>query len=212
MTLRGTASLGAAAAALVVALHASGLGLAMAEERRAAGGPAGYLLVAAPAMGDPRFHRTVIYVVKHDAGGALGLIVNRPFKEVPIALLLDRLGLKHERVRGSMRVHYGGPVEPGRIFVLHTADYRGEGTDVIADGIAVTASPGILRDVGVGAGPRRALLFLSYSGWGPGQLERELRAGAWFAVPADAALVFDDGYETKWERAMARRTVEKLDL
>ncbi len=204
--------MGGAAAALALALHVSAPVLADAEERGAPGGLAGQLLVASPAMSDPRFSRTVIYMLKHDADGALGLIVNRPFVEVPIALLLDRLGLKHGRVRGSMRMHYGGPVEPGRILVLHTADYRAEGTRVIADGIATTASPRILRDVGAGAGPRRALLFLSYSGWGPGQLERELRTGAWITVPADHALVFDGGHESKWERAMARRRIEALEL
>lgn len=212
MALHGTASVRGAVAALALALHASAPALPAAEQRREDGGLAGQLLVATPAMSDPRFSQTVIYMLKHDASGALGLIVNRPFEEVPIALLLDRLGLEHGRVRGSMRMHYGGPVEPGRIFVLHTAEYRAEGTRVIADGIATTASPRILRDLGAGAGPRRALLFLSYSGWGPGQLERELRTGAWITVPADHALVFDDGYETKWKRAMARRKIEELDL
>jgi putative transcriptional regulator len=156
-------------------------------------------------MADPRFSRTVIYMVRHDASGALGLVVNRPFKEVPIASLLRRLGLEHEGVGGSMRMHYGGPVGPGSVFVLHTADFRGEGTQVIADGIALTGHPGILRAIGSGSGPRRALLVLSCSGWAPGQLEREIQAGAWVAVPADPAVVFDEGYDTKWERAMALR-------
>jgi len=144
-------------------------------------------------------------MVRHDASGALGLIVNRPFQEVPIADLLRRLGLEHEGVGGSMRMHYGGPVGPGSVFVLHTADWRGEGTEVIADGISLTGTPGILRAIGSGAGPRRALLVLSYSGWAPGQLEREVQAGAWVAVPADPAVVFDDDYDTKWKRAMALR-------
>ncbi len=182
-----------------------------AEGRKAAG-LTGQFLVATPEMTDPRFSRTVIYVVHHDASGALGLIVNRPFKEVPVALLLDRLGLEHESVSGSIRMHYGGPVEPGRVFILHTADYRSEETHVIADGIALTAPPGILRAIAAGAGPRRALLLLSYSGWAPGQLEGEIRAGDWIAVPADAALVFDENYDTKWQRAMARRKLEKFDL
>ena len=99
-------------------------------------------------------------------------------------------------------------MEPGRIFVLHGDDWRGEGTRAVAGGIAMSDPPGVLRALGTGAGPRRALLFLSYSGWGPGQLEREMRAGAWVAVPADPALVFDDRYQTKWERALARREVD----
>ncbi len=163
-------------------------------------------------MRDPRFSRTVVYVLHHDASGALGLIVNRPFKEVPIASVLGRLGLEHEGVSGSMRMHYGGPVEPERIFILHTADYRNDGTHVIADGIALTPAAGILRAIGDPAGPRRALLVLGYTGWAPGQLEAEIRAGGWFAGPADAALVFDEDYGTKWQRAMARAKREEIDL
>jgi putative transcriptional regulator len=179
-----------------------------AAEGRKTEGLAGQLLVARPEMNDPRFSGTVIYMVRHDANGALGLIVNRPFEEIPIALLLGRLGLEHEGVGGSILVHYGGPVEPGRVLVLHTTDYRGEGTQVIADGIALSGSPGILRAIGAGTGPRRALLFLSYSGWAPGQLEREIEAGGWIVARADPALVFDDDHETKWERAMGRRGID----
>ena len=179
-----------------------------AAEGRKTGGLTGQLLVARPEMNDPRFSGTVIYMVRHDANGALGLIVNRPFEEIPIALLLRRLGLEHEGAGGSILVHYGGPVDPGRVFVLHTTDYRGEGTQVIADGIALSGNPGILRAIGAGTGPRRALLFLSYSGWAPGQLEREIEAGGWIVARADPALVFDDDHETKWERAMGRRGID----
>ena len=208
MVLRRIAGAGGTAGALAAALVLCGpaLGKPAAGARKA--GLTGRLLVARPEMNDPRFARAVIYMVRHDADGALGLIVNRPYREVPIVELLDRLGLDHQGVAGSLRMHYGGPVEPGRVFVLHTADWRGEGTQVIGDGIALTGPPGVLRAIGAGAGPRRALLVLSYSGWGPGQLEREVRAGGWIDVAADAALVFDDDAGTKWERAMSRREIE----
>jgi putative transcriptional regulator len=207
MTQRPKASARRAAAALALALAVPAI--ARAEPGGASDASlTGRLLVASPGMKDPRFSRTVIFVVKHDATGALGLVVNRPFKEVSIASLLARLGLEHEGVGGSMRMHYGGPVEPGRVFVLHSAEYRGEDTQVIANDIAITMAPGVLRAIGSGSGPRRSLLFLSYSGWGPGQLDREMRSGGWIAVPADAALVFDDDHGTKWERAIGRREVE----
>lgn len=194
--------------ALALALATPGIASGSPAGSRKDGSLAGRLLVAAPSMGDPRFSRSVIYVVRHDASGALGVIVNRPFEEVPVALLLDRLGLGREGARGSMRIHYGGPVDPGRVLVLHSAEYRGEGTEPISDGIALTSNPRILQAIGAGKGPRRARLFLSYSGWGPGQLEQELRAAAWVVVPASAALVFDDDYGTKWQRALASRTLE----
>jgi putative transcriptional regulator len=207
MTLRRTAGARCAGAALALALV-----LPTPAAAEPGGGSAasltGRLLVASPDMKDPRFSRAVIYVVRHDATGAVGLVVNKPFKDVPIALLLARLGLPHEGVGGTMRMQYGGPVEPGRLFVLHTEDFRGEGTQAIAGGIAMTTTPGILRAIGTGSGPRRSLLILSYSGWAPGQLEREMRTGAWIAVPADAALVFDDDPGSKWERAIGRRVTE----
>jgi putative transcriptional regulator len=210
LALRQIAGVGAMAGALALALAVSGPAFrkAAAGDQKG-GGLAGQFLVATPEMNDPRFAGTVIYMVSHDASGAMGLIVNRPFKEVPIALLMERLGLDARAVNGSIRMHFGGPVEPDQVFILHTADYTTAGTRVIGDGIAATAPPAILRAIGAGAGPRRALLALGYAGWAPGQLEGEIQAGAWVTVPADAALVFDDRYDTKWERAMARR---KIDL
>jgi putative transcriptional regulator len=209
VTVRRIAGAGVVAAALVAALAGArpDPGRPAAEGRRA-GYLTGQLLVARPEMNDPRFSRSVVFVVRHDAAGALGLIVNRPLEKIPIALLLRRLGLPDEGVDGSILVHYGGPVEPGRVFILHTADYRGEGTQVIADGIALSGSPAVLRAIAAGKGPRRALLFLSYSGWAPGQLEREIEAGGWLVARADPALVFDDDHETKWDRALGRRGID----
>ena len=212
MALRRITGVWCAAGALALALSTPRPAHGKPEEGGQPASLTGQLLVATPGMADPRFARTVIFVVHHDASGALGLVVNRPFKEVPIAVLLDRLGLEHEGVRGSLRMHYGGPVDPGRVFILHSADYRTEKTEVIADGIAMTAPSTVLRAIGAGTGPRKALLFLSYSGWGAGQLERELRAGAWSVMPADAALVFDEDYDTKWQRAEARRGPGRIDL
>lgn len=197
--------------ALAVAVSGTAHGRA-AGEGRGTRDLTGQLLVAAPGMRDPRFTRTVILVVRHDASGALGLVVNRPVAAVPLAQVLGGLGLEHERISGSIRVHYGGPVEPGRVFVLHTADYRTDETRVIADGIALTAPSLVLPAIGAGAGPRRALLALGYSGWAGGQLEAELRAGAWIAAPADAALVFDEDYDATWRRLMTRRERETIEL
>lgn len=168
---------------------------------------AGQLLVARPELRDPRFSRTVVYIVHHDAGGAMGLILNRPIGEASLSELLKRAGVEGTGVNGELRVHFGGPVEPGRGFILHTADYNIEGTQVVKDGIAMTARPEILRAMGTGTGPRKSLFALGYAGWAPGQIEGEIKTGSWEIVPADRALVFDEDYETKWERAMARRTI-----
>lgn len=167
----------------------------------------GQFLVATDELNDPRFVRTVVYMIHHDAGGAMGLVVNRPLGDASVADLLARLGLEGKGVSGDILVHYGGPVEPERGFVLHTAEYKIEGTQIVKDGIAITSQPEILRAIGAGNGPRRSLLALGYAGWAPGQLEAEIKAGAWVVVPADESLVFDKNYGKKWERAMARRTI-----
>jgi putative transcriptional regulator len=167
----------------------------------------GQFLVATTELRDPRFVRTVVYMVQHDTRGAMGLVVNRPLGDVPLAVLLDRLGMNGDTASGDMRVHYGGPVEPTRGFVLHTTDYTSQGTQVVHDGIAITSQAEIFRAISAGKGPRRSLFALGYAGWAAGQLEGEIAAGAWVVVPADEALVFDQDYQRKWERAMARRSI-----
>ena len=171
------------------------------------GGLAGQFLVAAEEMGDPRFVRTVILMIRHDATGAMGLIVNRPVGEAPIARLLEGIGLDATGARGDVRLHYGGPVEPKQGLTLHTTEFSIDGTSQVTGGIAVTGNPEILRAIGMGRAPKRYLVALGYAGWARGQLEGEIKAGAWVAVPADAALTFDEDSEKKWERAMARRQV-----
>jgi putative transcriptional regulator len=172
------------------------------------GGLTGQLLVAAEEMGDPRFVRTVILMVRHNAAGAMGLVVNRPVGEVSIAKLIEGVGLDAAGVRGDIRLHYGGPVEPRQVLTLHATDYAIEGTLRVTSDIAVTGNPEILRAIGRGKGPKRSLTVLGYAGWAPGQLEGEMKAGGWIAVPADAAIVFDDKYDTKWKRATALRRID----
>jgi putative transcriptional regulator len=170
---------------------------------------AGELLVASPEMRDPRFGRTVIYMVSHDASGAQGFIVNRPLGEILLATLLERMRMDGSTASGKVRLHGGGPVESLRFFALHTSDYTSAGSTVIKDGVSVTSDPGILLAVAAGKGPRRLRLVLGYAGWGPGQLEAEMDAGAWIRAAADEGLLFDEDYDKKWERAQAR---QKIDL
>lgn len=191
--------------ALVLTLAGMGIwATAVAESPGITGQLTGQLLVATPILPDPRFMRTVIYMVRHDENGAMGVVLNRPMAEVPLARLLDQLGIESEGVTGNIQLHYGGPVERSRGFLLHTADYVGKSTLVIRDGVALSGQPEVWRAIAAGAGPRRSLFALGYSGWGAGQLESEMRAGHWVAVPADEDLLFDDDYGGKWTRAMAR--------
>jgi putative transcriptional regulator len=169
---------------------------------------AGRLLVATPDMRDPRFVESVIYVVRHDASGAMGLVVNRPVQQVALAQLLDRFGVAGAQAPGSVHVHWGGPVEAGKAFVLHTPDYRAEGTVVVRERVAFTGNRKILEAMAVQAGPRRLLFAVGFAGWAPGQLDAELERGGWLTAGADEELLFDDDYASKWRRATARRLLD----
>jgi putative transcriptional regulator len=169
----------------------------------------GQLLVATDEIGDPRFHRAVIYMVHHDATGAMGLVINTPLGEVPLASLLERLGRSPEGAAGTLRVGYGGPVASAAGFLLHSPDWTGRESRRIQGNVMLTTDPAVFEAIARGAGPRRWLFMLGYAGWAAGQLEAEIDRGAWITVAADEGLIFDDNAEVKWERALARR---KIDL
>lgn len=204
MLRRIAASVGLALALLMgAAADADGPAGAAAEPEF---GPyfAGQMLVAGPSLQDPRFAQTVIYLAEHDRGGAFGLVVNRPIGRGPLKDFMAGLNLKpDDKVAGDIRLFAGGPVDGAAGFVLHSADYRTEGTALMRGGVAVTANPKVLDDIAHGLGPRRYRVFLGYAGWGPGQLENELRRGDWNVAPYDEGVVFDDAIETKWSRARA---------
>lgn len=163
----------------------------------------GQLLIAMPQMPDQRFAKTVIYMCAHTTEGAMGLVVNKPFEGIEYDELLEQLEIEDPGLVEPMRVYAGGPVETGRGFVLHTTDYVREGTLVVDDDIALTATIDILKSLAEGEGPRRAMLALGYAGWGPGQLDQELQNNGWLHAPASEEIIFDSDLDTKWERAMA---------
>ena len=168
----------------------------------------GRLLVATDALRDSRFARTVIYLVRHDAQGAFGLVVNLPITEVSYERALRPFGLEVPPDSGSVRVYSGGPVDERRAFVLHTSDWSLETTTVVDNGFAMTEDPRVLQAIARGAGPRRSLFVLGYAGWAAGQLEAELATGAWAVARADERLVFDEDPQQKWIEAMTRRLLD----
>jgi putative transcriptional regulator len=179
------------------------------DPQRAPDALAGQLLVAAPELVDPNFRETVVYLVQHDAEGATGLVINRVLGTGPLDRMLESLGIARETDSElELRVHYGGPVEPSRAFVLHSPEYRARDTMVVSEVAALTRSPDVLEAIAAGQGPKQSLFALGYAGWAPGQLESELAAGAWHVVEPDAALLFDEQTETKWQRAFDRRGID----
>ena len=176
------------------------------EDAHARPSLAGQFLVAAPEMGDPRFERTVILIVEDDPSGALGIVVNRPVGDEPMASLLEAVGEKNPGVKGSVRVFSGGPVQPETGFVVHSAEYRSPGTIAINDRLAVTSNVKILRDIAGKSGPAKILVAFGYAGWGPQQLDHEIEAGAWATAEADPASVFDADRDRLWDDVWQRRT------
>jgi putative transcriptional regulator len=165
----------------------------------------GQLLVAMPQMQDPRFARSVVYLCAHSGeAGAMGLVINKTIDALTIDELYAHLSIEPVRLNHPRYVHFGGPVDPSRGFVLHSPDYQEEGTLGISDEFAMTATLDILRAMGKGEGPRRSILALGYAGWAPGQLDAEIHANGWLSVAADADLVFGEADDSKWQRALAK--------
>lgn len=170
----------------------------------------GQMLIAMPGIGDPRFERAVVLICAHDEGHAMGIAVNRPVEGLTIPDLLTRLEVKSTIEVPPDLVLLGGPVDRERGFVLHTDDYSsGEGSLPIREGISLTATRQVLEAMaGQNRPPRRAMLALGYAGWGPGQLEREIRENVWLICEADEALIFGPDHELKWTKALAKLGVD----
>jgi putative transcriptional regulator len=180
----------------------------------------GQLLIAMPVMTDPRFARSVIYMCAHSEDGAMGLIINQRASHISFPDLLERLGIVPTEGEdgmaediNAMSIHVGGPVETGRGFVLHSADYFvDDSTLPIEDGVCLTATIDILKAIAAGTGPNRAILALGYAGWSPGQLESEIHANGWLNCPADPDLIFDTNLEAKYTRALAKIGIDPSHL
>lgn len=180
--------------------------LSKPEDTSQATSLAGQLLVATPEMGDPRFRRSVILMVKHDKSGALGIIINRPMATMPMSRLLEMLGQQGAVATGDVQIFAGGPVEPTVGFVIHSTEYRRPNTVDIDGRVAMTTDPAALRDIGHHDGPKKSLIAFGYAGWGPGQLENEIVQGGWFTVPEEPKLVFDADRDQLWQELQKLRT------
>ncbi|MEL6644514.1 MAG: YqgE/AlgH family protein [Pseudomonadota bacterium] len=173
----------------------------------------GQFLIAMPGMSDPRFDRSVVFLCEHSDKGAMGLIVNKPTPELPIVDLLKQLGIEADEAATDMLIHFGGPVEHGRGFVLHSREYRANDSTLdITDGVGMTATLDILRDIADGVGPERAILALGYAGWGPGQLEEEYQANGWLSCEASTDIVFHPDDDAKWTAALRSMGIDALTL
>ncbi len=173
----------------------------------------GKLIVAMPAMGDVRFDRAVILICAHTSEGAMGLIVNKPLPDLAFADLLTQLKVPRLGPGRDIRVQYGGPVERGRGFVLHSVDYTGGlATTKVGQAYGMTGTLDVLEALAKGRGPAQAILALGYSGWGPGQLEMEIARNDWLTVEASDPLVFGAEDRRKWAKALQTMGIDPLTL
>jgi putative transcriptional regulator len=173
---------------------------------------AGQLLIAMPSMADPRFTTTVIYLCVHTPEGAMGIIINRPLEQPSFDDLLRQLEIDPVPPARRIGLHTGGPIDNARGFVLHTADWTGDGSLLVQDGLALTTSLDVLKAIARGGGPNHGILALGYAGWGPGQLDQEIQDNAWLSAPAPPELVFDADHAQTWRRALASLRVDPLLL
>lgn len=173
----------------------------------------GKMLIAMPGMGDPRFTHSVVLICAHSDDGAMGLIVNKAIEGVHLESLLKQLSIESTGPSAQAGLYFGGPVETGRGFVLHTPDYRSDlSTLAIDERFSMTATQDILEEITNGNGPSSALVALGYSGWGPGQLENEIGANGWLIGEPSQALVFQENDANVWPEAMKSLGIDPLTL
>ena len=173
----------------------------------------GKLLIAMPDMSDPRFANTVIYMCAHTEEGGMGLIVNKPQPEVKFAKLLEQMDIPVSVSAPDVRVHYGGPVEQQRGFVLHSNDYASDnGTLDVDDTYRMTATLQVLEDLAKGEGPITSMMALGYAGWGPGQLEYEIGQNGWLTCAPNDDILFGANNDDKWAAALKLMGIDPLLL
>lgn len=168
----------------------------------------GKFLVSLPKINDPRFNHCVVLLCGHDQHGAMGIIVNKHLESLSLAELLLQLDIIPTKIKSTIKVHYGGPVELGRGFIIHTEDYMHKTSLKIADDIVLTSNIEVLHKIGNGTGPARYMLALGYTGWSAGQLEDEIKNDGWIQVDVDLDILYSNDVSKKWQQTMAKIGVD----
>ncbi|MEM6621382.1 MAG: YqgE/AlgH family protein [Pseudomonadota bacterium] len=169
----------------------------------------GQILIAMPGMQDSRFQRALVYMCAHSEDGAMGLILNKTTQDLVWEDLFQKLEIPLAGTAAPRPVHFGGPVETGRGFVLHSADYFAEQATLCVDqGTSMTATLDVLQAIAAGQGPNQAIVALGYAGWAPGQLENELQMNGWLHCAPDDDLLYGSDQKGKWDRALAKLGVD----
>ncbi|HAH08894.1 MAG TPA: hypothetical protein DCL54_16125 [Alphaproteobacteria bacterium] len=164
----------------------------------------GHILIASPGAEDPMIEKAVCFVVSHNNHGAMGLLVNKPVANISFVDLLKQLSI-HTRVEAQVPVQFGGPRETARGFVLHSIDYSGQDATVgVINGVNLTTTVDILRDIAEGRGPKQAMVALGYLSWPSGVLEREMGDNLWQHCTPDEFLLYSPDFAAKWTHAIRK--------
>ena len=191
---------------------AHGIFRAMTKDNRSIEGTnflEGKLLIALPGMSDPRFEKAVIFMCAHSAEGAMGLIINKPIEGLGFHDLVQNLDIRVTNNVPDSPVLFGGPVDTGRGFVLHSGEYAApNATMPVTKEISLTATLDILKAMAEGQGPEQSVFALGYAGWGPGQIENEIRLNGWLHCDADSGIVFEMDMASKWSAALRKLGID----
>jgi putative transcriptional regulator len=172
----------------------------------------GKIIVSMPSLTDERFFKTVIYICAHSSEGSMGIIINKKIDYDLYPDLLEQLGIDKPLNNKKLFIRYGGPVESGRGFVLHSDDMMRKETLNINKGVALTSTAEFFDDLAIGKGPKNSILALGYAGWSPGQLEDEIVQNSWMTLSVDTKFLFDDEVSTKWINAYKIMGVDPNNL
>ena len=172
----------------------------------------GQIIVSMPSLQDERFYKTVIYICAHSSEGSMGIIINKKIDYVLFPNLLEQLGIDKPINDKKFFLRYGGPVETGRGFVLHSDDIVRKETLNIRKGVALTGTSEFFEDLIKGKGPKNSILALGYAGWQSGQLENEIMQNSWMPHPVEASFLFDDEVSKKWNNAYKMMGIDPMNL
>ena len=172
----------------------------------------GQIIVSMPSLQDERFYKTVIYICSHSSGGAMGIIINKKIDYDLFPNLLEQLGIDKPINDNKLFLRYGGPVESGRGFVLHSDEIVGKETLNINKGVALTSTSEFFEDLVKGNGPKKSILALGYAGWMPGQLENEIIQNSWMSLSVETSFLFDDALSKKWDEAYKLLGINPINL
>jgi len=171
----------------------------------------GKVIVSMPSLQDVRFYKTVIYMCAHSSEGSMGIIINKKIDYDLFPNLLEQLGID-KPINNKLFLRYGGPVESGRGFILHSDDIVQKETLNINKGVALTSTSEFFENLVKGNGPKNSILALGYAGWQSGQLENEIIQNSWMSLPVEANFLFDDALSKKWDAAYKLLGINPINL